>query len=551
LHRAVALFGQGRHAQVETAAAAAEIADLSREFDAMSLALRDREERLSEEKERLTVTLRSIGDGVIVTDADGRVTLLNRVGEELTGWTSAEAVGRPFCEIFAITHEKTREPCENIVGRVLATGGVVSLANHTALTRRDGRRIVIEDAAAPIRDRESQIIGVVLVFRDVTEKQRMEAELLKTEKLQALGVLAGGIAHDFNNLLTGVLGGISLAKLGLAPADPARARLEEADAAARRAAELTSQLLTFSRGGAPIRKAAAIGEILRESVGFILSGTSVAAEFAIAPGLWTVEVDAGQMNQVFNNLTLNAVQAMPSGGKIAFTAQNVALASGDVPTLAAGDYVRISVRDEGAGIAPEDLARVFDPYFTTRPDGAGLGLTSVYSIVKRHDGDVTVASAPGGGTTIRVYLPATHTAPLPASSQGEEIVPGRGPVLVMDDEEFVRSVAAEILRTLGYTPVTAEDGDRALELYRRASERGEPFRAVIMDLTIPGGVGGKEAVGRLLAIDPKARVIVSSGYSNDPVMARYPDFGFKGVILKPYSVGTFSRVLHEVLAGEG
>ncbi len=550
LHRAVASFREGRDAEAQAPAAAAEIVDLAREFNAMRHSLRDREERLSEEKERLAVTLRSIGDGVIVTDGDGRVTLLNRVAEELTGWTTAEAAGRPFCQVFVVHHERTHEPCENIVSRVMATGGTVSLANHTALSRRDGRQLLIEDAAAPIRDRESQIIGVVLVFRDVTEKQRMEDELFKAEKLQAVGVLAGGLAHDFNNLLTGMLGNISLAMQGLRPADRALAWLENAEAAARRAGELTAQLLTFSRGGAPVRSAAAIDAVLLEAVRFTLSGTSVAAEFAIAPRVWPVEVDAGQMSLVFSNLALNAVQAMPGGGRIAFAVENVALAAGEVPTLAAGDYVRIIVSDAGQGIAPEHLGRIFDPYFTTRADGTGLGLTSVYSIVKKHDGHITVSSTLGRGTTFQIYLPAAHAAlPSPAAAEAD-LVGGEGPVLVMDDEELVRNVASEILRTLGYAPVVAADGERALELYRLSLERGAPFRAVIMDLTIPGGMGGKEAVGQLLALDPGACVIVSSGYSNDPVMADFRAFGFKGVILKPYNVKNFGRTLHEALAGK-
>jgi PAS domain S-box-containing protein len=551
LHQAVSHFREGRAVAVATGGADDEIADLSREFNAMSTALLDREERLSQEKERLAVTLRSIGDGVIVTDADGRVSLLNRVAEELTGWTTEEAAGAPFCAVFRIHHEHTREPCENIVGRVMATGSVVSLANHTALLRRDGREIVIEDSAAPIRDRESQISGVVLVFRDVTEKQRLEAELLKGEKLQSLGVLAGGIAHDFNNLLTGILGNISLAGQALAPGSAEAGNLEEAGAAAARAAELTAQLLTFSRGGAPVKRTAALDEILRESSRLILAGTNVRASFAVAADLWPVEVDAGQISQVCNNLTLNAVQAMPAGGTITYAVDNAVLAAGEVPTLAAGDYVRVAVRDEGAGIAAADLGRIFEPYFTTKHAGAGLGLTSAYSVVKKHGGLLSVSSAPGAGATFVIHLPAARGATLPAAAQAEPPARGEGAVLVMDDERTVREVAAQMLQTLGYTAVTAADGAAALALYQEALAQGRPFSAVILDLTIPGGLGGKETVRRLLALDPGARVIVSSGYSNDPVMAEYRAHGFKGVIVKPYNLKTFARAIAEVVGGAG
>ncbi len=528
-----------------------EIGELSQEFNAMSLALKEREERLAEEKERLSVTLRSIGDAVIVCDVEGRVTLLNKVAEQYTGWNAVEAAGKPLAEIFPIVNEQTGEPCQQPVEKVIRTGLTCGLANHTVLVRKDGSRIVIEDSGAPIRDSASRIIGVVLVFRDVTEKRRIEEELIKAEKLQSVGLLAGGLAHDFNNLLTSIVGNISLAKMYVDGRSRAYDRLVEAETASRRATDLTTQLLTFSKGGAPVRRTSAIGDVIRESAGFALSGTSVAPEFRIDPDTWSVDIDSGQMSQVFSNLIINAVHAMPRGGTIVFSTSNLLLRENEVPTLCPGAYVRVSLQDSGPGIAAEVLPRIFEPYFTTKKKGSGLGLASVYSIVKRHDGHIIVESAPGRGATFHVYLPASAGNPIPARENEGGPSAGQGRVLVMDDDTSIREVAGEMLRMLGYEVDLAQSGSEAIELYQHAAASGRAYCVVIMDLTIPGGMGGTEALGRIRELDPGVCAVVSSGYSNDPVMADYGSFGFKGVIVKPYTIASFSKVLQEVLHPDG
>lgn len=547
LHRSISKHRQGEFFKTAPVHANDEIGELSSEFNEMSRALREREEKLAEEKERLAVTLRSIGDAVIVTDIGGTVTQLNRVAELQTGWTASEAIGKPLLEVFHIINEKTRERCEYPVARVLKTGLICGLAHHTVLIRKDGTEITIEDSAAPIRDSASRIIGVVLVFRDTTEKRRMEEELLKTEKLHSVGVLAGGLAHDFNNLLTAVLGNISMAKMYIDTRSRAYVRLGEAESAARRATDLTYQLLTFSRGGAPIRKTASIGDIIRESASFTLSGTNVAPEFRISESIRAVDVDTGQISQVFNNLIINAVQAMPNGGTIVFTVENIVLAEKDVATLAGGPYVQITVEDTGTGIPVEHLPRIFDPYFTTKQKGSGLGLASVYSIVKKHDGHITVESGPGKGATFKIYLPVSHGKSDGQAAEEGAVVDGQGKILVMDDEKLIRDISGEMLRTLGYEVEYARNGAEAVELYRQALEANTPFHAVIMDLTIPGGMGGKDAIRKLLALDPQAKAIVSSGYSNDPIMADYRTYGFKGVIIKPYTMESFSKTLREAI----
>ena len=505
---------------------------------------------LAEEKERLAVTLRSIGDGVIVTDMTGNITLVNKIAEQLTGWHQEEAAGQPLAAVFNIINETSREKCENPVERVLATGLIVGLANHTALIRKDGSEIIIADSAAPIRDRESHTIGVVLVFRDITSQYRMEQELQKMAKLESLGVLAGGLAHDFNNLLTSIIGNLSLSKMQVGVDHKSFPRLTEAEKAAQRATDLTYQLLTFARGGSPIKKIASITEIVKEAVHFALSGSSVKCLYSIPPALWSTEVDKGQMNQVFNNLIINAIHAMPEGGAVHIDFENVTLAAEEVPGLRHGDYLRITFRDEGTGIAENDLKRIFEPYFTTKKTGTGLGLATVFSILKRHEGHIAVESRPGLGTTFVIHIPAIRDTVNPGYQEKIGVRPGRGRILIMDDEPLIRNVASGILTALGYEADLAADGEEALEIYRQAGEKGKPFAAVVMDLTVPGGMGGKEAVKRLLDIDPAARVVVSSGYSMDPIMADFRKYGFKGVITKPYDTNQISDVIARVLQPE-
>jgi PAS domain S-box-containing protein len=548
LHESVSRHKEGEFPDIVPVLAADEIGGLSAEFNAMSHALKEREARLGEEKERLAVTLRSIGDAVIVTDINGIITLMNKVAEQLTGWTASEAADRPLSEVFHIINEKTREVGANPVEKVIGTGSICGLANHTALIKKDGTEIVIEDSAAPILDRESRIIGVVLVFRDATEKRKREEEHIKVEKLQSLGVLAGGLAHDFNNLLTAVLGNISMAKMYVDSGSKAYERLARAESASRRATELTSQLLTFSKGGAPVKATTSIVHIIREAASLCLHGTSVSARFNIAENIRPVDVDSGQMIQVFNNLIINSTHAMPNGGMITFTVENTALENGAIAELPAGVYVKITLRDEGTGIPDEHITKIFDPYFTTKQQGSGLGLASVYSIIKKHDGHIAVASKPGQGATFDIYLPASQNA---SSAQPgapvSPVVAGQGKILVMDDEQLVRDVSGQMLRELGYEVAFAWHGAQAVEMYRQALEAGKPFHAVIMDLTIQGGMGGKDAMVHLLALDPDVKAIVASGYSNDPVMAEYKKFGFKAVIVKPYTIDVFSETLRGVL----
>ena len=509
----------------------------------MALYKHEMERRLKESQQWLTTTLKSIGDAVIATDINGCVIFMNPIAESLTGWKQKEASGKHLKKVFNIINEKTGKQVDDPVTRVLREGIVVGLANHTLLISKDGTRRSIDDSGAPIKDENGKIIGVVLVFRDVSEKRRIEQELMKADKLNSLGILAGGIAHDFNNILTAILGNIILAKEFTRPGEKIYERLIEAEKASLRAKDLAQQLLTFSSGGAPIKKTMFISELLKESALFALSGSNVQCEFSISNNLWAVEIDEGQINQAINNLIINAIQSMPEGGRIKLTAENVTVSEGEKK----GRYVKISIVDQGIGIPKEHLPKIFEPYFTTKQKGSGLGLAIVYSIIKKHDGYIEVETELGVGTTFKVYLPASLKNVFMRKGLKEKIQTGKGKILVMDDEELVRKVIGEMLVFLGYEVEFAKEGIEAIELYKKAKAQGQPFDAIIMDLTIPKGMGGKETINKLLEIDPTVKAIVSSGYSTDPVMTEFTKYGFKGFIIKPFKIKELGEVLYRVI----
>jgi len=510
--------------------------------------LRSSNQALAAEKERLTVTLASIGDAVIATDVDGVVVMLNPVAARLTGWVSNEAIGQPLDKVFQILDERSGNPCENPVDRVLRSGNIETLASRTTLITRDGTRRRIADSAAPIRVAEGTTLGVILVFRDIGERLRTEQELLKVRKLESLGVLAGGIAHDFNNILAAILGYTGLAQLESGLSDAQRSRLQEIEKAANRACGLTQQLLTFSKGGEPVKQIASIASVIQDSAEFVLRGTNVHCIYAFDDELWSVEIDQGQISQVIQNLIINAAQAMPAGGVIEVTGANYSKRT-DNTLLPAGKYVRIRIHDQGIGIPAELCERIFDPYFTTKQEGSGLGLAISHSIISRHNGRISVESAPGTGTTFTIDLPATTRQPLPpVERMAAAPDDSEARILVMDDDEMMRELASEILELAGYRVTTVRDGNEALAQYSDAAGSGTPFDLVMLDLTVRGGMGGRETVRTILELDPEARIIVASGYSNDQVMAQYREYGFRAAIAKPYEVAAFTATVAKVLA---
>jgi PAS domain S-box-containing protein len=387
----------------------------------------------------------------------------------------------------------------------------------------------------------------VTVFEDITEQRQAEAERLRFSKLESVATLAGGIAHDFNNILTAIMGNISLAMLDQPETGPGRERLTAAERACSQAQSLARQLLTFATGGVPIKELLSLEKFIRETVSFAASGSPVRCEFRFPDNLWAAEADPNQISQVFQNLVINAIQAMSAGGIITMRGENLEVGEGSDLPLEAGRYVQITIQDQGIGIPADFLPKIFDPYFTTKQAGSGLGLATVYSIMNRHRGHIAVESKLGEGTTFKIYLPAREGETIPRTEVDPQVLSGRGKILVMDDEELVRDLLKVMLGRLGYQVILAKNGEAAIDLFAGARDAGENFAAVILDLTVSGGMGGKAAIQQLLKLDPGVKAIVSSGYSDDPVMADFEKYGFSDVITKPYRIAELSRVLNRVL----
>jgi PAS domain S-box-containing protein len=385
------------------------------------------------------------------------------------------------------------------------------------------------------------------IIRDITEYKDMEKEREKADRLESLGILAGGIAHDFNNFLTGILGNISLAKLHLNPQDEAYEVLQESERAAQSARSLTQQLLTFSKGGSPVKVNIDVEDLIRSSANFVLSGSNVRCNFEFSEDCWGVKADKGQITQVFNNLILNADQAMPEGGVITVRGENRMVKKEKGLPLSNGEYVMIEIRDKGIGMPKDVLSKIFDPFFTTKQKGSGLGLSTVFSIIRRHEGCITVQSELGKGTSFFVYLPAVYKEKIKHKEKREEIVKGKGKILIMDDKSFVRSAAEKALKLFGYEVEGVADGTEVLTLYKEEMEKGRPFDLIILDLTIPGGMGGEDTLKKLREINPEVKAIVSSGYSDDPVMSEYKKYGFNAIVTKPYQYEELCEVVRKVI----
>ncbi|MFA4915209.1 MAG: PAS domain S-box protein [Syntrophales bacterium] len=497
----------------------------------------------SETKYRMLVE--RLHAGVYQADRDGTFLTMNTSGAKILGFDSAEqVVGKyrtaDFYPDLSVRRQKI--PGLNEEGFAI---------REMQLKRRDGSLIWVLANINSRHKENGDIIGYEGTFAEITERKRLEEEYRKVAKLESLGVLAGGIAHDFNNLLTGVIGNISLMKFYVQTGDKIYNLLQEAEKASLRTRGLTKQLLTFARGGAPVKKTADIAELVRETAGFVLRGSGVKCEFSMPDDLWGAEVDEGLISQVIHNLVINADEAMRKMGVLNVRARNIIIGEHDNLPLPGGRYIEIELEDHGTGIAAEDMSRIFDPYFTTKVGGSGLGLTAAYSIVRDHQGYIAVESEPGVGSTFRFYLPVMKGKEMEErvkTSPKEGNTEGGARILVMDDEEMIRMLLEHALTLAGYEVEVARDGSEAVKCYQAAKEEGRPFDLVILDLTVPGGMGGKEAIKRLLEVDPEVKAIVSSGYADDLAMAHFRDYGFKAVARKPFTVPDLRRIVGEVLS---
>jgi PAS domain S-box-containing protein len=500
------------------------------------------EESLRESEEKYRNVVEHASDGIVIAQGD-TIMFANRKASEILGYPVEELVGILWeklipSEVIVISQERYDRLIEGVEDEQRYELTVPDSKGDQKLLDVYVNKISLEGNPA-----------IIIFFRDITSQRKLEEEIQKAEQLESIGILAGGIAHDFNNILTAILGNITLATTQTENNESLREALCDAEKATLRARDLTQQLLTFSKGGEPIKAIASLGELIHESASFALRGSNVSSEYLLPDTLWNSNIDKAQISQVIHNLVINAVQAMPGGGTVFVAAENITVGKGNVLNLEPGNYIKVSVRDSGIGIAPKHIEHVFDPYFTTKKRGSGLGLAVSYSIIRKHHGHITLESELNKGTSFHVYLPATQEEiAVTPQEQHEGFIEHRGRILLMDDEEIVRKVAKRIIEKIGFTVVTANDGAETIKLFSASKEEGNSFDVIIMDLTIPGGMGGLEAIRILREIDRDVRVIVSSGYSNDPVLANHTAYGFNGFIPKPYKLGEMRSVLSKVLS---
>lgn len=491
-------------------------------------------EELKREKDKLSVTLSAITEAVITTNLSGRIEFLNESACRLTGYSEQEALGAHFDDIIILAMADDYRRGFQYIEEAIITRQPIRYNRHMILPLKFGDVRLCMLTVSPLLDRDGRPYGATCVIIDDTVRVRINEELIKSNRIESLGIFAGGIAHDFNNLLTTILGNISLARQKYSGDSGITNLMDTIEGASATIKHLSQQLLTFAKGGEPIKKIVSMKRLVKESVAMAMSGSDIAYTVTMDDQVFNCEADDGQIRQVLNNIIINAQQAILADGVITVRLKNRIISINEAHTLDPGNYVEISVTDNGGGIPEEIIQNIYDPYFTTKEKGHGLGLAVTYSIINRHNGAIECISRKGLGTTFIILLPASDGIPENDSAELLNFSAEGKSALVMDDDAAIRSVLKMMLEKIGYTVDTAEKGEDALVKYRETLDAGEPYTLVIMDLTIPGGMGGKDTMKKLQELDPNAAVIVSSGYSNDPVMANFREYGFSAVLTKPY-----------------
>ncbi len=498
------------------------------------------EESLRESEQHYRTLFEHGNDAILLSSQTKDIIDANIQAVKLLGYDKSELIKFKFGTLLKSLNHKDSQPPEFSDLKINDR-----FEYETHILHKDESIIPVQVSITPLQRKNKNLYLIML--RDLSERKKVEEEVQKSQKLESIGILAGGLAHDFNNRLSVILGNAQLGRMSLENGGEVDKYFANIEKGAIQATTLTQQLLTFSKGGSPVKKFYSIKTLISEAVELSLSGSKTGLKSELPDELWAVEVDEGQIVQVFNNLIINADQAMADGGLLTITAENLSKRSKKIhAALKNGDYIRITIQDQGIGIPQANLDKIFDPYFTTKQQGSGLGLAVAYSIIKKHDGLLTAQSELGKGSVFEIYLPAEPDYVLePVVKEDEQFI-GKGRVLVMDDEEAVLSVVDNYLTISGYDVEIAKDGNEAIEMYKKAAGEKNGYNVVIMDLTIPGGIGGGETMEILKEFDPEINAVVSSGYSNDPIMANYEDYGFKGVIAKPYRMNELGKVLNRI-----
>ena len=493
--------------------------------------------RIIDELQLGSKLLDTASDSILLRDLDGNFIYANQAAYNTRGFSKEELLK---ANIYQIVSPEYHSLIEEKIKDLFRKGEVSLEAQHL---KKDGSKFPVEVHMSLVETGGRKFI--LSVVHDVTQRKRMEEELYRTLKMESVALIAGGIASRFNTLLTHIMGNINVIMNEIEPGTQIYRLLEETDRGVERTRELSRQLMAFSRSGSPVKKTASVSTLLKDTADFVLSGSNVFCNFYISESLHKAEMDEGQFSQAVSNVLLNASQAMPRGGIMDVRARNVKLDDNEVSGLPQGDYIRVSIEDHGHGIAAADLPRIFDPYFTTRQGRLGLGLSIAYSIVHSHGGNITADSQPGKGSTFHIYLPAATGAETKQEPARKPTVHGVK-MLIVDDEAVIRSAGGRLLNRLGYESVEfASNGTEALSKYKEAMESGSPFEVVILDLSIPGSLSGKDVIKALLKLDPKASIMVSSGYFDDPILSDLNRHGIKGVLAKPFKLEELKLMLQE------